>query len=99
MDKILGHPLLNQIDYHSLFILFVCVCETIIKERFFLTYSSRMQLYSVVSNNNKALSEYSRNVGEASKIIVTAHRIFGSIIPYVILIVFNFILEDSKEPV
>lgn len=58
---------------------------------------SRFQLYSVVSNNNKALSEYSRNVGEASKIIVTAHRIFGSVIPYVILIFFIILFSKIAK--
>lgn len=73
--------------------------DSIIKDIFFLTYTSRIHLYSVVSNNNKALSEYSRNVGEVSKIIVTAHRIFGSVIPYVILIffIYNFILSKIAK--
>jgi len=40
----------------------------------FVTYTSPYQKCSVVSKYSKALSEYSRNIGEVSKIIVTAHR-------------------------
>jgi len=54
---------------------FVIIKSSIVYSLFiFVTYTSPYQKCSVVSKYSKALSEYSRNIGEVSKIIVTAHR-------------------------